>query len=134
MEKLLADTHAIHWFLRDDADLGINAKSVMNKIKTGEAIIHVSIMSLIELDYLVLRKKAELQVIEKLIKISREENSPIRLLDVDFSVYQAFSKIPHHSIPEMPDRIIAATAKAYSLSLVTKDLKITSWNGVPIIW
>jgi predicted nucleic acid-binding protein len=41
--------------------------------------------------------------------------------------------IPRSAVPDMPDRIIAATALALGLPLVTRDAKI-SCSGLSVIW
>jgi len=43
------------------------------------------------------------------------------------------ARIPRDSIPDMPDRIIAATAKHLGLSLISRDSKITA-SGINVIW
>ena len=46
---------------------------------------------------------------------------------------QAIAQIPLETVPEMPDRIIAATALYLNIPLVTKDSKIQAAN-VQTIW
>jgi PIN domain nuclease of toxin-antitoxin system len=57
-----------------------------------------------------------------------------RLGEFDASVIKSLRQIPRHAVPEMPDRIIAATAMAMNCSLITRDAAITSSGVVPIIW
>lgn len=54
MEKFLIDTHALLWHLQDDHRLSQKARSLMDKTSTGDAILYLSIISLMEIDYLTL--------------------------------------------------------------------------------
>jgi PIN domain nuclease of toxin-antitoxin system len=44
------------------------------------------------------------------------------------------SAIPRADIPDMPDRIITATAYQLGFPLITKDEKIRNSRVVPVIW
>jgi len=46
----------------------------------------------------------------------------------------AIRQIPGETVPEMPDRIIAATALSLNLPLVTRDLKIQALTNLKTIW
>ncbi len=46
----------------------------------------------------------------------------------------AIRQIPSETMPEMPDRIIAATSLSLNLPLVTRDLKIQSLTNLKTIW
>jgi len=49
-------------------------------------------------------------------------------------VASSLAKIPRLTVPELPDRIIAATALYLNLPLVTKDYKIRSLSVIQTIW
>jgi predicted nucleic acid-binding protein len=55
------------------------------------------------------------------------------LVPLDWQISQAIQKVPRDIVPEMPDRIIAATALTLSVSLVTRDLKIQAAD-LKTIW
>src|SRR6266705_311104 len=52
---------------------------------------------------------------------------------VDASVANALEKIPRTIVPDMPDRIIAATALHLGLPLVTRDRRLHS-AGIQTVW
>jgi len=49
------------------------------------------------------------------------------------NVVEALSYIPREQVPDMPDRIIAATARYLDLPLISRDRKIQAAN-INIIW
>jgi len=43
-------------------------------------------------------------------------------------------QVPWSAVPELADRIIAATAFAFDLPLITKDQRITDSGVVQTVW
>lgn len=135
MEKFLADTHALAWYAEDSPKLGHKARRLLDLCQEGRAVAFVSVISLLEIDYLIERKKVDAKLPEILLsQVLQSPDSALRLLDIDLKVYRAFLDIPSKKIPELPDRILAATSLAYSLPLVTKDSKISESGCVTVIW
>jgi predicted nucleic acid-binding protein len=57
----------------------------------------------------------------------------MRVAALDRDVAGALSDVPRDAVPDMPDRIIAATAVTLGLPLVTRDGKIAQ-SGVQTVW
>jgi PIN domain nuclease of toxin-antitoxin system len=55
------------------------------------------------------------------------------LAPLDASVAAAVERIDRLAVPDLPDRVIAATALAWKVPLVTRDEKIRA-SGIPTIW
>ena len=55
------------------------------------------------------------------------------LANLTSEVVDALATIPRDSVPDMPDRIIAATAIHLGLPLISKDSRMPL-SGVSIIW
>ncbi|MBI3473904.1 MAG: VapC toxin family PIN domain ribonuclease [Candidatus Solibacter usitatus] len=51
----------------------------------------------------------------------------------DLSIALARRRIPRGDVPDLPDRIIAATDLQLALPLVTRDARIQA-SGLPVIW
>jgi predicted nucleic acid-binding protein len=52
---------------------------------------------------------------------------------LDLAVARALQRIPRDEVPDLPDRVIAATALALDMPLVTRDAKIRTAN-ILTIW
>ena len=63
---------------------------------------------------------------DALVATLTDPAEPMQLLPVEFNVTRAVHRIPRAVVPDMPDRIIAATALAHHLPLVTCDPRIRS--------
>ena len=57
----------------------------------------------------------------------------LELVPLDFGVVRALQEISRTEVPDMPDRIIAATAWHHCVPLVTCDRKIRNC-GIATIW
>ncbi|MGI0481226.1 hypothetical protein ACN4EE_10575 [Geminocystis sp. CENA526] len=55
------------------------------------------------------------------------------VIAIDLDIALSLPKIDRQVVPEMPDRIITATALYLNLPLITRDTKITA-SIVPTIW
>jgi len=91
--------------------------------KAGDPV-YVSSISLVEVVYLVEKGKLPLVVLDRLITALSEPNSGFLIAPIDLPVVLAIRQISRDMVPDMPDRIIAATALHLGLPLVTRDSEI----------
>lgn len=106
-----------------------------NALVAAEAngIIYVSLMTLIELVYLTEKGKVTPDVLTLLCDALDDMTTAYRLYEIDRTVADTIALIPRTIVPEMPDRIIAATALCLNLPLVTANHKSQACN-VQTIW
>ena len=133
MAGLVIDTHALVWYLTSSPRLSPKALARIEATMVAGDPVYVPAISLIEVIYLV--EKGRLPE-ETTVRIADRLNQPdsglvIRLLDR--GVAERRSAIPREEVPDMPDRIIAATASMLGLPLVTKDGRIRS-SMVETFW
>ncbi|MBI2082806.1 MAG: type II toxin-antitoxin system VapC family toxin [Deltaproteobacteria bacterium] len=135
MEQYLADTHSLIWYLTSDTRLSTEARRRFEISEKGEGIIFVSVMTIIEMIYLQEKGKIPKQLLE-LFKRSfiQETNASFQVVSLDYELALSLSNIPREAVPEMPDRIIAATACSLGIPLITKDERLHQWEGVVTIW
>jgi predicted nucleic acid-binding protein len=58
----------------------------------------------------------------------------IVVTSIDRTIADALASIPRLVVPDMPDRIIAATALSLGLPLVTRDTEILRLTNVTTVW
>ncbi len=63
-----------------------------------------------------------------------DPTTAFRLFETNREVADEVENIPRQTVPEMPDRILAATALHLNLPLVTKDHKIQALQNIKTIW
>ncbi|MBF2056637.1 MAG: PIN domain-containing protein [Cyanobacterium sp. T60_A2020_053] len=129
MKDLILDTHAIVWYLMESPKL---SRKGLNAIDNAEKI-YISAISIIEIIYLEEKGKIPKICLAMIEQILNDDNNHWKVIPCDFNIAKCLSQIDREIIPEMPDRIIAATALYLNLPLITCDTKITA-STVQTIW
>ena len=133
MTAVVADTQAILWYLLEPGRLSGAADQALTAADQPKAGIWVSAVTVVEVTYLVEKSKLPPAAGHALIASLADPAEALRLAPVDLAVAQAVTQIPRSIVPDMPDRIIAASALAHRLPLVTSDAKIRA-SQVRTIW
>ena len=128
MSAVLLDTHAIIWYFLDFKRLSIDAFEAIESASQ----INIASISIVEIIYLQEKGKLSGEALPRLNQIFANDPN-WNLIPLDFEIAKAIAQIPRVTVPEMPDRIIAATALYLNIPLVTKDSKIQAAN-VQTIW
>ncbi|MEW6211606.1 MAG: PIN domain-containing protein [Acidobacteriota bacterium] len=134
MNHYVTDTHPLVWAMSDDARLSATAKSAFDETDAGQAIITIPPIVIVEMIYLSEKGRINNDLIDDLLAEISVPGVSYQLGEFDTSVITSLRQIPRSTVPEMPDRIIAATAMAMNCSLITRDAAIISSGVVPIIW
>jgi len=122
--KILLDTHALLWWIRNSARLGKQAKAL---IRSNDTLIWVSSASIWEISI-----KAPIGRLDLLPPFEGElnaemERSGFRPLTITFAHASAVSKLPlHHRDPF--DRMLIAQARCEDLTLLTADPAIKAYD------
>lgn len=126
MSDYVTDTHGLIWYLEDSLRLGVEAKAAFDACDRGVALIYVPTICLVELVYLCEKGRVPWRLWEQFHAALLTEATGLRVTDLTVSVVDALSKISRDAVPDMPDRIIAATALDLGLPLISRDRKIVS--------
>lgn len=129
----LLDTHAVLWYLEDSKELSAPACTTIEEAIADGRHVYVSAISVIEAVYLVERNKIPAAALQRLRDALTDARAGLYIAAVDAPVAEALERIPRSIVPDMPDRIIAATSLHLGTLLVTRDRQLQS-SGIPTIW
>lgn len=134
MTAIVADTHAIIWFLRNSQRISDNAAAAMDSAIQANLPIYIASISLVEMVYLMERGKIPTVAFDQLMATLDEPTSTFEVVPLDRTIILSLASIDRAIVPEMPDRIIAATAQSLGLPLVTRDHRIQNLSTLTTIW
>ena len=133
MNAVVVDTHAAVWYLLNARSLSPDARKAMDEAAQAGEPVYVSGISLVEVVYLVEKGRLPAVVLDRLTSALSGSDSGFVIAPVDQPVALAVRQISREIVPDMPDRIIAATALHLGLPLVTRDSAIGK-AGIKTIW
>lgn len=97
------------------------------------ARVFISAITLVELVYLQDKGRIPSNSLDNVLALLRESDNYV-LIAVNLRVVRSLSGIARAYVPDMPDRIIAATALAYNVPLITKDERLRNCAGIRTLW
>jgi PIN domain nuclease of toxin-antitoxin system len=133
MAAVVADTHAAVWYLLNSKSLSSTAQRAMDEAVAAGDPIYIPSISLVEVVYLVEKGKLPAVVLDRLTNALSEPDSGFVIAPLNLSVALNILQISRDTVPDMPDRIIAATALDLGIRLVTRDSEISK-TGIETIW
>jgi PIN domain nuclease of toxin-antitoxin system len=133
MPGVVADTHAIVWYLSQSPALSLAAAGALDNATQSGEYIYVSAITVVETVYLVEKGRLPEAALSMLTEALEDPATVSRLVPIDLGIAEAMRAIPRDEVPDMPDRIIAATALQLGVPLVTRDRRIRN-SQVNTIW
>jgi len=134
MPSVVADTHALIWYIFELPRLSPAALIALEQAVNEGNFIYFSAISIVEIAYLIERGRLAGEVLTRVLNAADDPNVGILLAPLDRNISATIQQIDRATVPDMPDRIIAATALSLSLPLVTRDAKIQALTTIQTIW
>jgi PIN domain nuclease of toxin-antitoxin system len=125
------DTHALLWHLMEPGKLSPAAAKVLNEA-TAERQVGVSAISLAEVVYLEEKNRIPSGTLMRIQDVLLP-GGPFVEIPLTGTVVLRMKSIDRADVPDFPDRLIAATAFAEGVPLVTCDSRIRA-SSVPTVW
>ncbi|MBN3753265.1 type II toxin-antitoxin system VapC family toxin [Paraburkholderia sp. Tr-20389] len=130
---IVLDTHALVWWATVDPTLSRKAKAAIER-ELADGEILVSSISAWEIAMLVEREKLVLSMDVGNWLAAVGDVEAVRFVPVDSEIAVKSVELPGEFHKDPADRMIVATARKYSVPLVTKDEKIRAYAHVKTIW
>lgn len=133
MVAAVADTHALIWYLYDDPRLSSAARGFMERAAEQGDQIAISSITLVEMVYLIEKSRIPVTSLTLVANEFAVSDGLFLEIPVDLKITRALSRVDVQQIPDMPDRIVAATAVHLDIPIVSRDGKIQG-SGLTTVW
>ncbi len=133
MIALLLDTHSVIWLVHGDARLSPTARQAIDAATQQRSQIGISAISLVETAYLEEKGRIPAGTLAGLLALLDEPEPLLVEIPVTRQIITALQSISRDAVPDMPDRVIAATALSLNLPLVSRDRQIQA-SQIQTIW
>jgi PIN domain nuclease of toxin-antitoxin system len=136
--SVVADTHALVWFLEADERLSARAREVLEQAQQDpHGGIVVSLASRLDLHYLQRSGRFSPEDVRRMWAVTEDPSSNIGSVAITGHVVAYFDSAELAVLQNLGDWLITATAIDLGAPLVTKDRAITSIGeagAVEVIW
>ena len=129
----VADTHTIIWYFASDPRLSATAQNFITNASSAGNQIAISSITLVEMVYLIEKGRIPATRFTHLIHTINQAGSGVIEMPINAEIARSVSAVDAMKVPDMPDRIIAATALYLQVPVLSKDRKIQH-SGITTIW
>ncbi|MDO3379762.1 type II toxin-antitoxin system VapC family toxin [Geoalkalibacter halelectricus] len=133
MSDIYLDTHTLIWLLSEPGKLSPNASAAIDHAGQTQAKIYISAITIVEIVYLVEKGRIPEEALELLLDAVDDPGAGLVVDSVDLDAAVAIRQIPRNDAPDMPDRLIAASALHHDIPLITRDEKVRK-SPTQTIW
>jgi PIN domain nuclease of toxin-antitoxin system len=133
MKRYVCDTHIIVWHLTEDRRLSRTQRAIFNAVEAGKAQVLVPSIVLVEAVFMLQRRRLPQAILARLLSLPERPTANFCVTPLDLAVAKSLSEFGPAAVPELADRIIAATARALDLPLITVDPAIIESGLVKIV-
>lgn len=129
----IADTHATIWYLFSDPRLGRAASAFIDQTIANGDHIGVSAISLAEMVYLIEKGRLPATALNDVHAATADPRAVLKYVSVDENIAMKMADVARKDVPDLPDRVIAATGLLYDVPVLSRDGQIKS-SIVRTIW
>ena len=129
----VADTHTALWYLFDDERLSVPAGDFIDEAAAARRRIVVSAISLAEIVYLIEKSRLPANAYADLKNALADPDHVLKEAPFTVEIVDAMRNVSRAAVPDMPDRIVAATAVYFGVPVLSRDGRIRGSN-VQTVW
>jgi PIN domain nuclease of toxin-antitoxin system len=134
MPSYISDTHTLVWHLSGSSSLSPKVRQVLETADKGESSVFVPTIVVVEMVYLAERVKINPDILKRTFELLQDPKGSYRPVPLDLAVPRALASVPRASVPDLPDRVIAATAIVLGLPVLTVDSRLRGFPGIQTLW
>ena len=124
MIAAVADTHAALWHLFDDKRLSRAARGLIDDAATNRQRVLISSISLAEIIYLIEKGRLAASSYHELKLALADPDHVLKEAPFTSEIVDSMQRIPREAVPDLPDRIVAATAVYFGVPVLSRDSRI----------
>lgn len=129
----VADTHTAFWYLFNNGRLSVAAGDFIDRAAAAGSQIVASSISMAEIVYLIEKNKLPANAYADLKAAIEDPEHVFKEGPFTVEIVDAMKQVPRADVPDMPDRIVAATAVYFGVPAISRDGKIRASN-VECVW
>ncbi len=129
----VADTHAALWYLLRNPRLSDTTWQFMDAAAAAGHDIVVSSISLAEIVYLVEKDRLPASAYNDLKNALADPDYVIEEAPFNVEIVDAMRQVARADVPDMPDRIVAATAVYFGAPVISRDAHIRA-SSIQTVW
>jgi PIN domain nuclease of toxin-antitoxin system len=133
MFAAVADTHAALCLLFGDPRLSAAAKNFFDRAAAHGHRVAVTSITLAEVVYLTEKKRLPPGAFENLTEALKDPDHIFEEAPFTVEIAAAMRQIPRDAVPNMPDRIVAATALHLRVPVISRDGRIRA-SRLQTLW
>jgi PIN domain nuclease of toxin-antitoxin system len=126
MIAFVADTHALIWYLFNDLRLSTPARKAFTDAADAGLEIGVSSISLAEIVYLIEKGRIPSNTLDEVLRVLNDAERELKEVALTADIASQMRGISREEVPDLPDRVIAATARLLAVPVITRDGRIRS--------
>ncbi len=120
-------------YLLNDPRLSTTARAIFDDAVTRSDPVGIPAISIVEIVYLTEKRRIPPAALQQLKQELLTGQAVLKLIPLTEEIALRVQTVARSAIPDMPDRIIAATALYFNLPLISRDRKIQASN-INTIW
>jgi PIN domain nuclease of toxin-antitoxin system len=129
----VADTHTVLWYLFADARISVAAKSFINEASASRQKIAVSSIRLAEVVYLIEKNRLPVLAYDAMTAALEDPDHVFTEAVLSAAIVRSMRSVSRAEVPEMPDRIVAATAVYFDVPVISRDRRILA-SRIKTVW
>ena len=129
----VADTHTVIWYIFADSRLSVTARTTIEQIAAEGNQVAFSSITLAEIVYLSERGRINSNTLDLLLREVESDDALLVEIPFDRNIALTLREVDRSQIPDLPDRIIAATALYLNLPVISRDRRI-QLSSIDTIW